>query len=88
MVQASTVVNVHEAKSTLSELLRRVEAGEEIVIARAGEPAARLVPLETARSRASRRIGFAKGQIWMSDDFDEMDDEWLTLVNEGPLDSA
>lgn len=54
------VVNVHEAKTHLSELLRLVEAGEEVVIARAGKPVARLVRDEAAR-RAQRRIGWAKG---------------------------
>ena len=63
------MVNVHEAKTHLSRLLERVERGEEIVIARAGKPVARLVPIEPP----ARREGFGKyrGQIWMSDDFDE-----------------
>jgi len=62
-------VNVHEAKTHLSRLLERVERGEEIVIARAGKPVAKLVPIEP---RARRGMGGKyKGQIWMSDDFDE-----------------
>ena len=63
-------VNVHEAKTHLSRLLERVERGEEIVIARAGKPVAKLVPLEPARRHAGCR-GKYKGQIWMSEDFDE-----------------
>lgn len=43
------MVNVHEAKTQLSQLLARVEAGEEVVIARAGKPIARLVPIRTKR---------------------------------------
>lgn len=63
-------VNVHEAKTHLSRLLERVERGEEIVIARAGKPVARLVPIEPVNKRKSIR-GRYKGRIWMSDDFDE-----------------
>lgn len=61
-------VNVHEAKTQLSKLLARVEAGEEVVIARAGKPVARLVP---AVSRKPRRIpGEDEGKIWIAEDFD------------------
>ena len=62
-------VNVHEAKTHLSRLLERVERGEQIVIARAGKPVARLVPIEPASGK--RPLGLYKGQIWMSEDFDE-----------------
>jgi len=68
-IQHQTSVNVHEAKTHLSRLLERVEHGEEIVIARAGKPVARLVPIEPAPGK--RPIGRDKGKIWMSEDFDE-----------------
>lgn len=61
-------VNIHEAKTQLSRLLERVEAGEEIVIARAGKPVARLVPY--AEGGAPRALGSMRGQIWIADDFD------------------
>ena len=61
-------VNVHEAKTHLSRLLEAVEQGEDVVIARAGKPVARLVP---ARSRATRVPGTLKGQVVIADDFDE-----------------
>jgi prevent-host-death family protein len=61
-------VNVHEAKTHLSRLLERVEAGEEVVIARAGKPVARLVPVEQSRKR--RVPGSWKGLIVIHDDFD------------------
>lgn len=61
-------VNIHEAKTHFSKLLRRVQLGEEIVIASAGKPVARLVPI--ARPRAVRRPGTAKGRIVISPDFD------------------
>ena len=63
------MVNIHEAKSRLSELLRRVAAGEEVVIARAGKPVARLLPFDTPP--APRVPGTAKGLISIGDDFDE-----------------
>jgi prevent-host-death family protein len=62
-------VNVHEAKTQLSKLLARVAAGEEIVIARAGEPVARLVPVE--KKRARRVPGLDAGKVWIADDFDD-----------------
>ncbi len=61
-------VNIHEAKTNFSKLLTRVRMGEEIIIAKAGKPVARLVPI---RSRPAERVpGSAKGQIWISPDFD------------------
>lgn len=66
-------VNVHEAKTHLSKLLAQVEDGEEIVIARAGKPVARLVRPEPARQ--PRKPGWGKGKIWIADDFDEPDEQ-------------
>lgn len=60
-------VNIHQAKTELSRLVERAEAGEEIVIARAGKPAAKLVPLTRARSR--RRLGLLDGKFQIPDDF-------------------
>jgi prevent-host-death family protein len=62
-------VNVHAAKTHLSRLLDEVAAGEEIIIAKAGKPVARLAPLEKTENVRSTR-GMWKGKIWMSDDFD------------------
>jgi len=62
-------VNVHEAKTHLSRLLERVEAGEEVVIARAGKPVARLVAAEP-KSKPQRELGFWEGKIWLADDWD------------------
>ncbi|MBN8726472.1 MAG: type II toxin-antitoxin system Phd/YefM family antitoxin [Xanthomonadales bacterium] len=56
----SKVINVHEAKTHLSRLLDRAHAGEEIVIGKAGEPYARLVPL---KPRAKRELGFIEGRL-------------------------
>lgn len=67
-------VNVHEAKTHLSRLLAEVEGGQEVVIARAGKPVARLVP-DRSEQREPRRPGSARGKIWMRDDFDDRDEE-------------
>jgi prevent-host-death family protein len=64
----SVTVNVHEAKTHFSRLLVRVSSGEEIVIAKAGKPVARLVPLAGAVTR--RQPGSAAGLVHISDDFD------------------
>lgn len=62
-----TEVNVHEAKTHLSRLLLRVAGGEEIIIARAGKPIARLVPIEP---KTQRVIGQDDGLFKVPDDFD------------------
>lgn len=61
-------VNVHEAKTNFSRLLQRVAAGEEITIAKAGVPVARLVPIESGT--AERKLGIDRGKVWIADDFD------------------
>jgi prevent-host-death family protein len=62
-------VNIHEAKTHFSKLIARVLAGEEVVIAKAGKPVARLVPAEPKRKK--RIAGLGRGKIWYSDDFHE-----------------
>ncbi|MBI2537835.1 MAG: type II toxin-antitoxin system Phd/YefM family antitoxin [Gemmatimonadetes bacterium] len=59
-------VNVHEAKTHFSRLLRRVAAGEEIVIAKSGRPVARLVPIRDGRPRV---LGSDRGTFSVPDDF-------------------
>lgn len=66
-------VNIHEAKTHLSRLLERAEAGEEIIIAKAGKPIARLVPFQ--REEAPRHPGLWKGQIAMAPDFDQLPED-------------
>jgi prevent-host-death family protein len=66
---AMTTVNLYEAKTHLSKLVERAAAGEEIVIAKAGRPLARLVPL--ARQSRPRRLGLFAGQIEIGDEFDD-----------------
>jgi prevent-host-death family protein len=61
-------VNIHDAKTHLSRLIERVEAGEEITLARAGRPVARLVPYR--RASEPRRPGLWKGKLTLADDWD------------------
>jgi prevent-host-death family protein len=63
-----TIVNIHEAKTHLSRLLARVSGGEEIIIAKAGKPIARLVPM--APKLTQRVPGGAAGKIIIAPDFD------------------
>ncbi len=73
-------MNVYEAKSRLSALLVRVEAGEEIVIARNGRPVARLVPMRQHRS--ARVPGGWTGRVWMATDFDNPGGQYGEMVDE------
>ena len=76
-------VNVHEAKTHLSRLLKRVETGEEITISRAGVPVARLIA--AAPKGKTRPMGMDRGKVWIADDFDALDPELESLFH-APLD--
>jgi len=74
------VVNIHEAKAHLSEYLKAVESGEEIIIARRNKPVARLVAVEPEQPKKRRPFGLAKGKVWISPHFnDPLDEELLGL---------
>ncbi|HME35845.1 MAG TPA: type II toxin-antitoxin system Phd/YefM family antitoxin [Candidatus Sulfotelmatobacter sp.] len=62
-------VNIHEAKTHLSKLLERVALGEEVIIAKAGKPVAKLVPL--SNEPKTRILGSAKGEFVVPDDFND-----------------
>jgi len=64
----STIVNVHQAKTHLSRLLDEVAAGAEVIIAKAGKPVAKLVPLEPVVRK--KKLGLLQGRISVPDDFD------------------
>jgi prevent-host-death family protein len=66
------IVNIHEAKTHLSRLVDRVVKGEPIVIAKAGKPMVKVVPLDAPAEEEVRRIGFMEGLIEVPDDFDRM----------------
>jgi len=62
------LINIHEAKTHLSRIVEEVAAGDEIIIAKAGRPVARLVPLESIAP--AKRLGLLRGAFNVPDDFD------------------
>ncbi len=81
-----TVVNMHEAKSQLSKLVARAEAGEDVVIARDGKPAVRLTPVRAEQATWTQRIeGALAGKIWISDDFDAPMPELEAAIYDGAI---
>ncbi len=73
-------VNIHEAKTHLSRLIEEAVAGEEVVIAKAGKPQVKLVPVQAEPPK--RKPGSARGKIKILPGFDEMDEE-ITELFEG-----
>ncbi len=67
------MTNIHEAKTHLSRLVERAAQGEEIIIAKAGKPMAKLVPYRP--SKEPRQPGAWRGKVRMSDDFDDFSEE-------------
>ena len=77
-------INIHEAKTHLSRYVEEAAAGEEIIIAKAGKPVAKLVPLQPRPQR--RKLGIAAGEFTVPDDFDApLPDDVLALFYEGPI---
>jgi prevent-host-death family protein len=76
-------VNIHEAKTHLSRLVEEVARGEPFVIAKAGKPLAKVVPLETPEERAKRRIGFMEGELTVPEDFDTFMQDEIVAMFEG-----
>jgi len=74
-------VNIHQAKTHLSRLLERVAMGEEVIIAKAGKPMARLAPI--AAPIRKKRLGLLKGKIKVPDDFNASLDEETLSTFEG-----
>lgn len=81
--RGTRTVNVHEAKSQLSRLLLAVEHGEDVVIARAGRPVARLVP--ASAPGLGRAPGAWRGRMRVADDFDDTPDEIIAGFGAGDL---
>jgi len=75
-------VNLYDAKTHLSELVERAAAGEEIVIAKAGQPKAMLVPLPHKKKK-KRELGFWRGKGWVADNFDDPLPEDMQAAFEG-----
>jgi prevent-host-death family protein len=81
------IVNIHAAKTNLSKLIQKAEAGEEVVIARNGKPAVKLTPVAAppAKREKGSWLGSLRGQIWMADDFDAPNEEIGRLMEEGDV---
>jgi len=75
------IINTHEAKTQFSKLVTRAANGEEIVIAKAGKPMAKLVPFRP-QPRA-RRPGAWRGRVQLADDFDRTPDDLLDAFEDG-----
>jgi prevent-host-death family protein len=73
---------MHDAKSNLSRLVERAVAGEDVVIARAGKPVARLVPYEEYERATPRPFGLSRDRIWVADDIWEPDEELEAIIEE------
>ena len=65
-------VNIHEAKTQLSRLVEQAAQGEAFIIAKAGKPMVKVIPLGRAETGAACRLGFMAGEITVPDDFDQM----------------
>jgi len=72
-------VNIHEAKTHLSKLIKKVINGEEVVIARGNKPVVKIVNLEINNTK--RKLGSAKGKIKIADDFDEPITDFEEYIN-------
>jgi prevent-host-death family protein len=77
-------VNIHHAKTNLSRLILQAEGGEEVIIARAGKPVVRLVPVH-ARARTTFKPGALRGRLRVPDNFLDPDPEMERLFNQSPL---
>jgi prevent-host-death family protein len=77
-------VNIHEAKTQLSRLVDQAAKGEPFVIAKAGKPLVKVLPLSAPSGAQIRRLGFMAGQITVPDDFDRMGASVIERLFEGP----
>lgn len=73
-------VNIHEAKTNLSRLVDRAAKGEPFIIAKAGKPLVKVVPLDAPEPREQKRLGFLAGQFRIPDDFDRMGEDEIARM--------
>jgi prevent-host-death family protein len=76
-------VNIHQAKTHLSRLLERVAKGHAFIIAKAGRPIAKVVPLSSGPGKQPQRMGFLSGQLRVPDDFDRMGEKEIDALFNG-----
>ncbi|KAA6186267.1 type II toxin-antitoxin system Phd/YefM family antitoxin [Thiohalocapsa marina] len=76
-------VNIHEAKTHLSRLIEQAAAGEPFVIAKAGRPLVKVLPLDATEARQPKRLGFMEGELRVPDDFNDIGRDTITGLFEG-----
>ncbi|MEI7867485.1 MAG: type II toxin-antitoxin system prevent-host-death family antitoxin [Candidatus Methylumidiphilus sp.] len=76
-------VNIHEAKTHLSRLVEEAAKGETFIIAKAGKPMVKVVPLSAEETGTQRRLGFMQGEIQVPDDFDRMGADEIEALFQG-----
>ena len=76
-------VNIHEAKTHLSRLVEDAAKGEAFIIAKAGKPMVKVVPLDEDETGTQRRLGFMLGEIQIPDDFDRMGADEIEALFQG-----
>jgi prevent-host-death family protein len=85
------IVNIHKAKTDLSKLIERAEAGEEVVIARAGSPRVRLTPVDPPSAQRAKSgklpawVGSMKGKIWIAPDIEETENAIARAFDESEI---
>lgn len=77
------VTNINEAKTHLSRLIERVGGGEEIIIAKAGKPVAKIIPYDDDDS--PRKSGYWRGKVTIAEDFDVLPDDLLAGFYDGKI---
>lgn len=73
-------VNIHDAKTHLSRLVEQAATGEPFIIAKAGKPLVKVVPLQSSAPRQVRRLGFMAGEIAVPDDFDRIGELDISIL--------
>lgn len=73
-------VNIHEAKTRLSQLIARAQQGEGFIIAKAGKPMVRVTPIDSPAPEQQKRLGFLEGEFRVPDDFDRMAEQEIASM--------
>jgi prevent-host-death family protein len=84
-MRISKIINVHEAKTHLSQLIEQAAKGEPFVIAKAGKPMVKVTALDAPVGGQVRRLGFMTGRIVVPDDFDRMGSSEIEQLFEGDV---
>jgi len=82
------ITNISDAKASLSKLIELVLQGQEVIIGKAGKPVAKLVPYAADATPRQLGAGNWKGKIWVSEDFDDLPEDFLSLFTGEPSDES